>query len=80
MRKVIAGTHLTYLALGILDGFQSVRGAHELYFFSLIFCFQLGILNIVENMELASELVYPLYLAACADWYILISLCINLLN
>ncbi|GLU18926.1 hypothetical protein SLE2022_352020 [Rubroshorea leprosula] len=28
---------------------------------------KLGILNVIETMELALELVYPLYLAACAD-------------
>nr|GMC74899.1 proteasome-associated protein ECM29 homolog isoform X1 [Ipomoea batatas] len=28
---------------------------------------KIGILNIVEAMEIAAELVYPLYIAACAD-------------
>lgn len=28
---------------------------------------QLGILNVIEAMELSPELVYPLYVAASAD-------------
>lgn len=32
------------------------------------FCEQLGILNVVEAMELDPEVVYPIYLAASADW------------
>lgn len=32
---------------------------------------QLGILNIVQAMELPTELVYPLYVAASSDWYFL---------
>lgn len=30
---------------------------------------QLGILNVIEAMHLASEIVYPLYLAAASDRY-----------
>jgi proteasome component ECM29 len=29
---------------------------------------KLGILNVIEAMELPPEMVYPLYVAACADW------------
>lgn len=32
---------------------------------------QLGILNVVQAMELSTELVYPLYVAASSDWYFL---------
>lgn len=32
---------------------------------------QLGILNIVEAMELSPELAYPLYVAASVDWYVI---------
>lgn len=44
-----------------------VTGKHPLKSDDLLMR-KLGILNVVENMELASELVYPLYLVACADW------------
>lgn len=30
---------------------------------------QLGILNVIQAMELAPELAYPLYIAASVDWY-----------
>lgn len=30
---------------------------------------QLGILNVIQAMELDPELVYPLYIAASVDWY-----------
>ncbi|RDX76074.1 Proteasome-associated protein ECM29-like protein, partial [Mucuna pruriens] len=30
---------------------------------------KLGILNVIQAMELAPELVYPLYIAASVDWY-----------
>lgn len=33
---------------------------------------QLGILNVIQAMELAPELVYPLYIAASVDWYALV--------
>uniref|UniRef100_A0A2N9FXH9 Proteasome component Ecm29 N-terminal domain-containing protein n=1 Tax=Fagus sylvatica TaxID=28930 RepID=A0A2N9FXH9_FAGSY len=29
---------------------------------------KLGILNVIEAMEFAPELVYPIYVAACVDW------------
>ncbi|XP_059624994.1 uncharacterized protein LOC132268214 [Cornus florida] len=29
---------------------------------------KLGILNVIDAMELAPELVYPIYVSACADW------------
>lgn len=32
---------------------------------------QLGILNVIQAMELNPELVYPLYVAASVDWYVL---------
>lgn len=38
----------------------------------MVVCKQLGILNVIEAMELAPELVYPLYVTASIDWYILI--------
>lgn len=44
------------------------------YIISIVFCKQLGILNVVEAMELAPELAYPLYMAACADWYLTVTL------
>jgi len=41
----------------------------------VLFCFfllvQLGILNVIQAMELNPELVYPLYVAASVDWYVL---------
>lgn len=33
---------------------------------------QLGILNVIQAMELAPELVYPLYIAASVDWYVVV--------
>lgn len=32
---------------------------------------QLGILNVIQAMELDPEVVYPLYIAASVDWYVL---------
>lgn len=37
--------------------------------FFFLFWIQLGILNVIQAMELAPELVYPLYIAASVDWY-----------
>jgi hypothetical protein len=48
---------------------------HELYFFE-----QLGILNVIEAMEFAPELVYPIYVAACVDWYVIVPLVYLLVN
>jgi hypothetical protein len=31
---------------------------------------QLGILNVIQAMEFDPELVYPLYIAASVDWYV----------
>jgi len=31
---------------------------------------QLGILNVIQAMEIAPELGYPLYIAASVDWYV----------
>ncbi|KAF5447658.1 hypothetical protein F2P56_033192 [Juglans regia] len=44
-----------------------VAGKHELKN-DILLTRKLGILNVVEAMELAPELAYPLYMAACADW------------
>ncbi|KAH7837827.1 hypothetical protein Vadar_018494 [Vaccinium darrowii] len=43
-----------------------VRGKDQLKIDELLIR-KLGILNVVEAMELAPEVVYPLYMAACAD-------------
>ncbi|KAK3004296.1 hypothetical protein RJ639_018392 [Escallonia herrerae] len=47
---------------------QSTRisGKHPLKYDKLLIM-KLGILNVIEAMDLALELVYPLYVAACAD-------------
>jgi len=42
---------------------------HVLSWFLLV---QLGILNVVQVMDLAPELVYPLYVAASVDWYVVV--------
>lgn len=45
---------------------------HELYIVCIVFAIlfkQLGMLNVIEAMELAPELVYPIYVAACSDRY-----------
>lgn len=39
---------------------------------------QLGILNVIQAMELAPELVYPLYIAASVDWYVVVPILPNL--
>ncbi|CAK7330667.1 unnamed protein product [Dovyalis caffra] len=65
MRKVTieAEYHPTW---EIIDSFL---GFHMRYVFCILLAFheQLGVLNVVEAMELGSEPVYPLYLVACAD-------------
>ncbi|KAM7278672.1 hypothetical protein ACFE04_005806 [Oxalis oulophora] len=44
-----------------------VTGKHQLKNDTLL-AQKLGILNVIEAMELPPEMVYPLYVAACADW------------
>ncbi|KAK2971901.1 hypothetical protein RJ640_011682, partial [Escallonia rubra] len=43
-----------------------ITGKHPLKYDKLLIM-KLGILNVIEAMDLALELVYPLYVAACAD-------------
>ncbi|XP_065626874.1 uncharacterized protein LOC112035785 [Quercus suber] len=44
-----------------------VSGKHQLKSDMLLMT-KLGILNVIEAMEFAPELVYPIYVAACVDW------------
>lgn len=46
---------------------------HEIDIY-IFFCKQLGILNVIEAMEFTPELVYPIYVAACVDWYVIVPL------
>lgn len=51
---------------------QCLEFFHEIDIY--FFCKQLGILNVIEAMEFAPELVYPIYVAACVDWYVIVPL------
>ncbi|KAM4096438.1 hypothetical protein ACJW30_08G104900 [Castanea mollissima] len=44
-----------------------VSGKHQLKS-DMLLMRKLGILNVIEAMEFAPELVYPIYVAACVDW------------
>ena len=47
------------------------------YLTFVIFLVQLGILNVIQAMELAPELAYPLYIAASVDWYVEVLMLLN---
>ncbi|XP_062171204.1 uncharacterized protein LOC133876988 [Alnus glutinosa] len=44
-----------------------VAGKHQLKS-DMLLMRKLGIVNVIEAMELAPELAYPVYVAACVDW------------
>jgi hypothetical protein len=45
--------------------------------FSWVQSLQLGILNVIEAMNFAPEIVYPLYLSASSDRYSILEFCLK---
>lgn len=43
----------------------------------LVQSLQLGILNVIEAMNFAPEIVYPLYLSASSDRYSILEFCLK---